>query len=337
MNSLHLSIPAKALLFGEYGVLYGGKAIAVTFFSNCFHISIKIQKITEDETVTVQSEFFPRKFIQFPIHELSNNSFSKNDTNIFFFGNLLRPWKKVLKSCKLEIYIEKSYPPALGFGSSSALIAGVSRGLWELIYQNKEYLNSPLFWKNIRDSIKNIQGNGSGYDVAVQLAASQNNPLDNKTKLWIFQNKKESPIPSIQSFIPNEDISKYGCFLSTNIYSNTTQAIKMFQNEKNKLDFAKKHTSLANWFLLNHSVEDLKIGMEKSLKIANQQRILPTNIEKFNRLLSILATQHISYKTMGAGHGDCLWVLTSRKKLAEECHIPETDIPFSFEIYGTES
>jgi mevalonate kinase len=337
MNSLHLSIPAKALLFGEYGVLYGGKAIAVTFFSNYFHISIKIQKIANDESISIKSDFFPNKLIQFSQNHLSNDFMYKNDANVFFFVNLLKPWKELLKPYKLEIHIEKSYSPSLGFGSSSALIAGISRGLWQLIYQNEEYLNHPLFWKNIRDSIKNIQGKGSGYDVAVQLAASQSNQLDKNLNLWIFQNKKGSEIPTIEKITHNKNISDYGCFLSTNIYSDTTKAIKKFQNEKNKLIYAKQHSDLADWFLINHSLEHLKIGMERSLKIAKEQGIIPINNEKFNKLLSILNSQNVPYKTMGAGHGDCLWILTNKKKLTMECHIPEADIPFAFETYGTES
>ena len=337
MNRLKISIPAKALLFGEYGVLYGGKAIAVTFFSNCFQISIKIQKITDDGSIKIISDFFPKNAIEFPRSYLKNELIFNSDPNIFFFNNLLKPWSDVLKSVELEIQIEKSYSPSLGFGSSSALIAGISRGLWELIYKDKEYLSHPLFWKNIRESIKNIQGKGSGYDVAVQLAASQNNQLNRKLNLWSFQNKEETDIPIIENIILDKNISKYGCFLSTNIYSDTTKAIKKFQNDKNKLIYAKLHSELAAWFLNNQTLEHVKIGMERSLKIAKDQEMLPIENEKFNKLIAILKSQNIPFKTMGAGHGDCLWVLSNKNKLTTECHIPETEIPFAFETYGTES
>ncbi len=336
MNSLHLSIPAKALLFGEYGVLSGGKAIAVTFFSECFQIIIHIQKTNGDESIVINSDFFPNKFIQFPQSYLSNEIISNCDSNVFFFINLLKPWKEVLKPYKLKIHIEKSYSPSLGFGSSSALIAGISKGLWQLIYQNEGFLKHPSFWKKIRESIKNIQGNGSGYDVATQLIASQDSQLNQKMNLWIVQNIKESDIPSFKKFIPNENISNYGCFISTNIYSDTSKAIKKFQNKKNKFDFATQHSDLADWFLTNHSLEHLKVGMEKSLKIANGQGIVPMENKKFNHLLSILNSQNIPYKTMGAGGGDCLWVLANKKTLTLKCNIPEIDIPFAFETYGTE-
>lgn len=336
MNSVRVHIPAKALLFGEYGVLYGGKAIAVTFFNYCFLISIKIYKLNSENNVTIHSDFFPNKTLQFSQSDL-NSEILKSETNIFFFVNLLKPWKEVLKPYKIEIHIEKSYSPSLGFGSSSALIAGISRGLWQLIYQNEEYINHSLFWKYIRNSIKNIQGDGSGYDVSVQLAASQNDKLNKKISLWAFQNQEENDIPAIKNFYPNENISNYGCFLSTNIYSDTAKAIHTFHNETNKLNFAKKHSELADWFIINHSIKNLKIGMKKSLQIALEQKIIPTGNIKFNNLLSTLHSQKIPYKSMGAGHGDCLWVLTNKKNLMEKCHIPEADIPFAFETYGTES
>jgi mevalonate kinase len=335
MNRLHLSIPAKALLFGEYGVLYSGKAIAATFFNTYFHINIHIQKVTQDESISIKSDFFPNKIIQFQRSFLNDKMISLRDRNIFFFFNLLKPWYESLKSYKLEIHIEKSFHPSLGFGSSSALIAGISRGLWQLIYNNEEYLTHALFWKKIRESIKNIQGNGSGYDIAVQLIASQENHINQKLNLWVFQNNKESDIPYIEKLISIDNITNFGCFISTNIYSDTTKAIKTFQIEKNKLNYAKQHSEIANWFLLNQTLENLKIGMEKSLKIAKQQGIIPTDNKKFNQLTSTLNFQNIPYKTMGAGNGDCLWVLANKKKLITECHIPEANIPFAFETYGT--
>jgi hypothetical protein len=40
---------------------------------------------------------------------------------------------------------------------------------------------------------------------------------------------------------------------------------------------------------------------------------------------------------MGAGHGDCLWVLLNKNKLKTECQISESDIPFAFETVRTEN
>ena len=144
MNQVYLCIPAKAILFGEYGVLYGGKAVAVTFFDHCFNISLKIKRLEENSSIKIKSDFFSNQNIQFSIHD--NNENKNNDPNIFFFSNLIKPWNSYLENCELNIEIQKSFSPSLGFGSSSALIAGISAGLWELIYQNKEYLNKIEFW-----------------------------------------------------------------------------------------------------------------------------------------------------------------------------------------------
>lgn len=335
MNHVHLSIPAKALLFGEYGVLFGGKAIAVTFFDHYFEISLKIKNFEENSSIQIKSDFFTNKNILFSTNDFENSL--NQDPNIFFFVNLLKPWKHFLNHSHLEIEIHKSFSPALGFGSSSALIAGVSSALWQLIFQNQDYLNQIEFWNYIKQSITNIQGSGSGYDVAVQLAALKEQETNSKTKCWIFQNKNNSIVPSISHFVPDVSIFNLGCFVSTNIYSNTSKIIRKFQNTKDKKNFANKHAEISDLFLTNQSIENIQICMNKSIKIAKEQDILPTNDIKLNQLISTFNSKQISFKTMGAGHGDCLWVLANKNKLITECRISEIDIPFAFETYGTES
>jgi mevalonate kinase len=335
MNQVYLCIPAKAILFGEYGVLYGGKAVAVTFFDHCFNISLKIKRLEENSSIKIKSDFFPNQNIQFSIHD--NNENKSNDPNIFFFSNLIKPWNSYLENYELNIEIQKSFSPSLGFGSSSALIAGISAGLWQLIYQNKEYLNQIEFWNNIKQSIQNIQGGGSGYDVAVQLAAIENDETDKKTKFWIFQNKLNSIIPNIYPYIPNINLNSLGCFISTNIYSNTTKALHKFQNDKEKLVFANSHSKICESFLELKTIDDLQLIMKNSLEIARSQKILPLHNKKFNDLISIFNSKQISYKSMGAGHGDCLWVLLNKNKIKTECQISESDIPFAFETIGTEN
>ncbi|WP_397601310.1 hypothetical protein [Silvanigrella sp.] len=335
MNQVYLCIPAKAILFGEYGVLYGGKAVAVTFFDPCFKISIKIKRFEDNSSIKIKSDFFSNQIIQFSIHD--NNEIIKNDPNILFFSNLIKPWSSYLENCELNIEIQKSFSPSLGFGSSSALIAGISAGLWQLIFQNKEYLNQIEFWNNVKQSIQNIQGGGSGYDVAVQLAAIEKNEIDKNTNFWIFQNKMNSIIPNIHAFEPNISLNNLGCFISTNIYSNTTKALHKFQNDKEKLRYANRHSEICESFLELNTMNNLQILMKKSLEIAHSQKILPIQNKKFNDLISTFNSKQISYKTMGAGHGDCLWVLLNKNKLKTECQISESDIPFAFETVRTEN
>ncbi|MES2614134.1 MAG: hypothetical protein V4591_01830, partial [Bdellovibrionota bacterium] len=56
--------------------------------------------------------------------------------------------------------------------------------------------------------------------------------------------------------------------------------------------------------------------------------IFPSNCEFKNLLLRL---KDVPFKTMGAGGGDCLWVLCSRKKLLEELNFASEDIAFAFE------
>ncbi|APJ03091.1 mevalonate kinase [Silvanigrella aquatica] len=334
MNRFNVCIPAKALLFGEYGVLYGGRALAVTFFQDYFQISATLKKQSNNCQIKINSDFFNSQSLNISNEQFIQENKSPLDRDSFFFVNLLKPWHLHLKNWDLEFHIENSFSPSLGFGSSSALIAGFSKILWQMIYNNKDYLTSTLFWKNVRTSIQNIQGQGSGYDVAVQLAGS-NITDKNVIQFWSFQNQEGSAIPKIESFYPKEHISNLGCFIATHIYSDTKKALKKFQSEKNKLNFAAQHSDIANELYNHNSFEDLALAMQKSLKIAQNQEIIPTESESFNNLLAKLDLFHIPFKTMGAGHGDCIWVLAKKSALIQNCQIPEKNISFAFENYGS--
>ncbi|WP_186645740.1 hypothetical protein [Fluviispira vulneris] len=331
MPQISFYVPAKAMLFGEYGVLYSGRAIALTFYQHTFHIDIHLQPTQSDGKVTVKSSFFTENPLEFKLTESLN---SKDNRDLNFFKNLLFPWKQNLQNKDLQIEIKNSFNPDLGFGSSSALIAGISKGLWLLLFNEKDFMNNEEFWKAVRESLNCIQGSGSCYDVAVQLAASQENIPFDKTQLWLFQNRQESSIPIIENFTLSDSIENYGFFIKTRVYSDTSKIVKGFQSQENREKHASEHALLADKFIEDSSLLNTIYLMKMSLEIAQRQNLLPRNNLNLNILLDKLNDMQIPYKTMGAGHGDCLWVLYDKNKFIKDFKINDSDIPFAFTTNG---
>lgn len=330
MRTLNIRVPAKALLFGEYGVLSNGKAVAVTFDQYYFTLSFLLKpSLPSDSSIKIVSDYFPNKVVTFSTQELLQTTIT--DNNQLFFISLLKPWSNFLQENTLTIEILESYSPDLGFGSSSALIAGISAAFNSFFLADSEIFSNTYLWNNIRNSIKNIQIKGSGYDVAVQLAAcTQQNLKHNKINFWEFENLRDTPIPKVTIFNPDADIENYGCFVKTNIYSDTKKALKTFIQDAEKEFFANEHTKLCNSFLKNSDINNSKSLMKKSLEIAKRQKIIPSNEPRFFTLMTNLEKENIFYKTMGAGHGDCLWILASAKTLIDVCNISQNDIVFAF-------
>ncbi|WGL59098.1 hypothetical protein QEJ31_11260 [Pigmentibacter sp. JX0631] len=311
-----------------------GKAVAVTFDQYYFQFKIKVSSnIEHTSSIKIESSFFSSNFVQFSCKELEQNS-TIADKKTLFFIQLLQPWKQFIQNRNIEISILNSFSPSLGFGSSSAIIAGISAAFNTIFLNDTPIFSNPILWKNIRQSIKNIQGKGSGYDVAIQLAHYLIEEKKDRTEFWTFQNQINSEIPNVTKFNLIDDIKLYGCFLKTNIYSDTKKAIHIFSQNSKKEDYAASHTKLAEHFIAEPTLKNLNYLMEESFLIANKQNILPLNIESFNNLTQQLKAFNIKFKTMGAGHGDCLWVLSSPENLIKNCNILKNDIVFAFSKVG---
>ncbi len=322
-----VKIFAKGMLFGEYAVLQGFPAVAVTFPSPCFLIDLTLLQPADNGKITIKSAFFRVKEIEFASSSLDESV--EKDEDSFFFKNLLAPWSKFLKECHLTIDIKTSFMPSLGFGSSSAIIAGISAFLAEyfLGFENaSDLLSSEEFWLKLRESLMRIQGNGSGYDIGVQLASYSRRFSHTQCWKYLNQLEKKTAVPLIENFGENSlDMKTWGCFVKTHSYSNTSKVLNKFQTQKNKYQLVEALGEISNLFLQQPTTENIAFLMKESREICSNffsDDLFLQDI--FKRLDSV------PFKTMGAGGGDCLWVLCSQAELIK-LGFQESDIAFAFE------
>lgn len=326
MFNIDLNIPAKALLFGEYGLLYGGEGVGCVLPSINFEVQINITD-SHESRVIVESRFFEAGKEEF--------EFSTPAPDRYFYKALL-PWKEHLKNKLLYIRVKKSFSPSLGFGSSASMITAISFALTQFVTGKPPSLTSPYLWKYIRQSLENIQGISSGYDVGIQLAylTSTNGSVAWNTNnlFWIYQNTN-TLVPSLKQLKLDENlISQLGCFIKTHIYSDTKKVLKKFSefSAEEKQNFANQHTKIAQAFLENPTFEQIKSCMDASRNVSSQQQI------DINHSLSKnLESHHIPFKTMGSGCGDCLWVAYDSRKLLSYKLIQPEDIAFSFSAFAS--
>lgn len=314
---------AKALLFGEYAALYGFPAAVVTFPQQqlAVRVTLESQASLAQGTPAIQifSDWFPQGHINF------TNLQQQPCAQERFFWALLKPWEPYLGNLSLRIDVLSAFPPHLGFGSSSALVAGVSLGLWEFLEPQRAgslVLAQAPFWALVEASLQGIQGQASGYDVAAQLAAL----VFGKQGVCCWRFQKRSPIPLIEPWpIDPRVLEQYGCFVSTHVYSNTAQALSCHANSIKKEEFVRQQDMLCQQFFSDGSVDNVLQLMQHSQALCRDYGLFPPALDPLVAQLGGLA-----FKSMGAGMGDCLWVLAPAKTLVRQHAIPPQDIAFSF-------
>lgn len=322
---MRLKIPAKALLFGEYGVLAGGRALVRLLPHLFFDIEINIKKRSEhiknsasntSTYVYVKSDFFKQGFCEFSLNAQTINRIDASEQNPEqkFFENILMPWSDELKNHDMMICIHDSFAPDLGFGSSSSILTALSYTLFVHFYDSKPQITDENLWEKVRTSLSYTQGTASGYDVGVQLAhviANMTNKKDTdilQTSFWIYKNQSHTIVPHIEqwhAFDNTSNLNWLGSFVKTNIYSDTKKVLKKFStlSEHEKVFFMTEHAKIAEEFLNSPNQDTLIKCMNRSVALAKKQGIYcETDMTKE------LILKNIPFKTMGSGCGDCIWV-----------------------------
>jgi len=265
-----LKIPGKTLLFGEYGVKQGYPAVACLHPSWYFLLEIK----TLPQGWHIESDFFSLKEKTY----LSDPFWNK----IYNYFHLFVP--------HFQLKVLNSFEPSLGFGSSSALLAGIIFEIGKLLKWSFEEQK-----RRALELLHSISPQASGYDVLSQL--------------WYLYHKKQEAVFLVyqnQEIEELQDFKTYGFIVPTGIYAPTSEILK----EKSNLeDFPKQHGLLAEEFLKDPCKDHLKILMEKSRNIALKHGILDpqdalTPLGKIHQ-----EWKDIPFKTLGAGCGDSFWCL----------------------------
>ncbi len=324
-----VTVPAKAMLWGEYGVLGGGPAVAISLPQFEFVCDFEVsERQNENVALFVESEFLANGSVSVLQSDLFNIT-AQSDRDIRFFAGACAPWKSLFQNHSVRMKVVRSFAPSLGFGSSSALIAALHRVFARMLWGTSKILDEKLFWQRVFDSLLRVQGGGSGYDVAVQSAALhfQDEEACQCVRAWQFSRCDDIPFLA-EICIP--DVSNFGFFLATHVYSDTAKAIQKSVGEKRFWD---AHAEIARAFLENPCKDVLAGLMSRSRCIAREQGILPSANDgtPFAELCFVLDNWQIPWKHMGSGLGDCVWVAASSHALASAIH-PVTCRPLLEEI-----
>ena len=370
-----VTVPAKAMLWGEYGVLLGGPAVVLSLPKyQCVCDLIATPNPTDrqnshrdycdgDEAHThnssdsivfsVFSDFLKGGSLQLHFSDLCNAEPLRNDASrdFLFFAGICSPWKEVFKKWHITVNVTQSFPPSLGFGSSSALLAALHRTFARLAYGTPEFVHKNVFWERAFESLKKIQGGGSGYDVAVQSEslwfddnlkddnlkddtlkddtlksddvcendvvqsnAVQNEAVQNsrgQVSVWKYLRNGSDAAPFLQK-LNLPELSKFGVLVASHVYSDTANALVTYSRSEN---CARAHAALSENFLENSTFENLPCLMKISREICRAQGIVPVLGAQgaFAQICDALDAYGLAWKSMGSGNGDCLWIAATHE------------------------
>lgn|GEM_PF-677528 len=340
-------VPGKALLFGEYGVMRGGDAVAVTIPNSRFKFNFEISRCEKNSSgkglVEFDSRFFAKP-LQIHVDQLKKRVIEEEIGEKRNLACYLSPYDYLLSDSFLAVNVIESFSPSLGFGSSSAILSAFHLFLFS--FKNQRLLTWPVeqdFWTAIYQSLMQLQGRGSGYDLAVQCWSVLNkSSLEESGSVrclhFVDQGFRQDaptilePVVSALEINP-EQLQDFGCFVETGIQSNTRSVLK--DVEKRRLDdyFYQQQSFFAREFLRCPTVEKARELCGASSEMAFAAGLLPDSAE-LSAFTAQCKRQGIAWKTMGAGGGDCLWVLASRKQLEQliqNHQLKSLSVAFAFE------
>jgi len=298
MNSkLTVSIPGKLMLMGEHAVIYGSPCI-VTAVDQRVRITTEIL----DELV-FRLEAPDVKVINYQkeLEEIGKGEIPKEAK--FVEMAILNFISKYKIQNGIKITTSSDFSSKLGFGSSAAVTVGVIKAaaeLFKLRLSSKELFD--LSYKTILD----IQGKGSGFDVAAaiyggtlyfKMGASVIEPLSAEgLKLVIGYSGVKTDTVAMVNLVKRK------------MRNYKTGIEKIFDNIKKLVDEAKIAILAKDWQRLGTLMDYNQNYLED----------LGVSTEKLNLMVEA-ARKSGAYgaKLSGAGGGDCMIALVSNKKKPE--------------------
>ncbi|MEY2987693.1 MAG: hypothetical protein RJB13_1214, partial [Pseudomonadota bacterium] len=238
--------------------------------------------------------------------------------------------------------IIEAYSPAYGFGSSSAIQAAFHLFFQSLVSTKKTQfaeLDSE-FWKGVYHTLKLLQGRGSGYDVATQIFGAL---LDHFEEPLLVSFKDQGRIsesgngmfsPQVSGLsISCDELKKFGCFIETGIQSDTRSVLNNNRTRDLGGYFFDSQKNFADAFIADPQHATAVELCRASSQLALQYGLLPETPELI-RFTNVCTALKYPWKTMGAGFGDCLWVMASREEVSEilrDSASSDLNIRFAFE------
>lgn len=379
------SIPAKAMLFGEYGVLKGGPALVLTWPSFCLQLEAR-QPMGEAAGVSGCVRFSSSLLGSDLVVDAEGRPVAKVPTSpqspAAFVSRALAALIDMFgpPPAGLELRVQSAYPPRLGFGSSSALVVALYLAFLEsnhpgsvdqpissqtsdaaLSVSESDVLKAwPQHWLRLFRVLRAAQGKGSGYDVAVQFWAALCWPVASGPKLWLFRpnlrpvgskgqifdsspQKCSSATPEVKQL--HCPLFWRGCgFFVESLVTAPTAHVLAELNEVDLEPHFRLHSERAEeavkifentdvwseWVQSGGSLPHPLSGVVSAcLEVAREQGIAG-HIEPLQlttawaRVVEEWQGREPVFKTMGAGRGDSVWVLSARPAQKHTGAIGET-------------
>lgn len=318
---LTLSIPAKAMLFGEYGVLAGGPAAVVLLDSYLMKVQFSLESAGhKSPSVCFESDFFetPLHVLCGDLSELINASDESEARNLACY---LSGFSEFLKHNSLRANVLKSFSPDLGFGTSSALLVAFQFALAtfaESIKSETDSLNA-AYWQRLYQALLCLQKKGSGYDVAAQSWAalqsvSTHGRVVRVDHLGLHHGSFHPSITPLE--IEKSQLRGFGCFVRTGVRSETRRVVQSTTNQQKNEFFYQQQKHWAESFLQSPTRVKVVELCKESSHWARRWGLLPDDswVQDFTEACD---AQNVAWKTMGAGQGDCLWVVAERNRVED--------------------
>lgn len=339
-----MSVPGKGMLFGEYGVMSGGLAVVSALHSRRMTLDFEFCHSSQAEII-FESEFLPVPLRVQPsnIAGLVASAERSEKRNLACY---VAGWQDSLADKSLRVRVTESFSPELGFGSSSALLVAFQVALLrltDLVAQSagstptKPQSFDRDFWQRIYAALLHLQSKGSGYDVAVQAAALQL-PISSASlaSLFCFRNqgvKQKLFEPEVLPIaLSKEEFAQLGCFVQTGVRSDTRVVLAETQKIQSSDYFCRQQNEWARSFCLEPTVQNAHRLCLEASKLSREFGLLPATSDVLS-FVQLCDREGIAWKTMGAGHGDCLWVLAAQKDVEElirRCGASSMSVAFSF-------
>lgn len=291
--------PAKILLFGEYGLLYGAKALALPFHAYGGELCIE-KEMLSSETHEYSSYLEIDRFVSF---------FEFHDLNKEMNYPIQLPILK--EDLQKRLYFESDIPFEYGVGSSGALCAAIFDE-YSIYHQEFQKFSRN---KDILESLKNdfsvmeryFHGTSSGIDPLVSFLGR---PV-------LFNNGNAN----IVDFSASIDFSIY--LIDTNMKSPTGPLVEGFKKKMEDSDFSElfNETYLS---LNDNAIESILSNDYKRLfenlkeLVLFQLKHFPAMIPSdFVDLIKQLHEKQIFVKLLGSGGGGYLLAFVPKGKQLE--------------------